>query len=144
MSIEDRHKRRKRRSAGAGVYNPKSQKLIFSYYENHCVHCGKQFPFEELTRDHIIPVSRGGEIGWTNIVPSCKDCNVVRDDKIFLADKRDEMLEKARQAYEYMLKQRGLSVVRVYKQKLKTLAISNKQHKYINQYLDDARERGEC
>lgn len=142
MTIE-RRKRRKRRSAGAGVYNPKSQDMIFSWYDYKCMHCDQVFKYEDLTRDHIIPISLGGEIGWTNIIPSCQECNLLRDDDFFLADERDELLDKARQAYEYMLKQRGLSVVKAYEQKLNTLADSDKQHRYINQYLHDAKQRGE-
>jgi 5-methylcytosine-specific restriction endonuclease McrA len=32
---------------------------------------GRQF----LTRDHILPVSRGGENQWENVVTSCSPCN---------------------------------------------------------------------
>ena len=32
---------------------------------------GRQF----LTRDHILPISRGGENSWENVVTSCSPCN---------------------------------------------------------------------
>ena len=43
--------------------------------EGVCHYCGKKFPSQELTMDHIIPLSRGGRSTKGNIVPSCVDCN---------------------------------------------------------------------
>jgi len=40
-----------------------------------CQYCAKKFSFVELTMDHIIPKSRGGDKSWSNIVASCKKCN---------------------------------------------------------------------
>lgn len=40
-----------------------------------CQYCGKLYPKEELTLDHIIPVSHGGKKNWLNIVTACKKCN---------------------------------------------------------------------
>ena len=41
-----------------------------------CHYCGGRFPPEELTMDHIVPISRGGKSKRGNLVPSCKKCNV--------------------------------------------------------------------
>ena len=40
-----------------------------------CHYCGGKFPRDELTLDHIIPVSRGGRSIKSNCVPCCKQCN---------------------------------------------------------------------
>ena len=40
-----------------------------------CGYCGRIFREERLSRDHIIPVSKGGKDIWTNVVTSCKACN---------------------------------------------------------------------
>ena len=40
-----------------------------------CHYCGKKFPPEELTMDHIVPVVRGGKSSKGNVVPCCKQCN---------------------------------------------------------------------
>ncbi len=40
-----------------------------------CYHCGGRFPKEQLTMDHLIPISRGGKTNKKNVVVSCKDCN---------------------------------------------------------------------
>jgi 5-methylcytosine-specific restriction endonuclease McrA len=34
-----------------------------------------------LTRDHIIPVSRGGINTWMNVVTACSSCNKVKDNR---------------------------------------------------------------
>ncbi|MGL4370273.1 MAG: HNH endonuclease [Spirochaetota bacterium] len=40
-----------------------------------CYYCGRQFCPDDLTMDHLIPLSRGGRSERSNIVPSCKECN---------------------------------------------------------------------
>lgn len=41
--------------------------------EDTCQYCGKHF--RELTLDHIIPRSRGGQSTWENLVACCRACN---------------------------------------------------------------------
>ena len=41
----------------------------------HCHWCRGTFPPEELTMDHIIPLTRGGKSSRNNVVPACKECN---------------------------------------------------------------------
>jgi 5-methylcytosine-specific restriction endonuclease McrA len=33
------------------------------------------FPPDELTMDHLVPVTRGGKSTPGNVVPACRDCN---------------------------------------------------------------------
>ena len=40
-----------------------------------CHYCGRKFPPQELTMDHIVPVVRGGKSVRWNVVPCCKECN---------------------------------------------------------------------
>ncbi len=40
-----------------------------------CHYCGGSFSPEELTMDHLVPVSRGGKASRNNVVPACKECN---------------------------------------------------------------------
>ncbi|MBA2665118.1 MAG: HNH endonuclease [Bradymonadaceae bacterium] len=40
-----------------------------------CQYCGDKFTGPDLTFDHVLPRSRGGETIWTNIVTSCQPCN---------------------------------------------------------------------
>ncbi len=41
-----------------------------------CLYCGQQFPRNALTRDHVVPLSRGGRDHWQNVVSACLPCNV--------------------------------------------------------------------
>ncbi|ABL00532.1 HNH endonuclease [Pelobacter propionicus] len=40
-----------------------------------CHWCGGSFHADELTMDHVIPLSRGGKGSRNNVVPACKQCN---------------------------------------------------------------------
>ncbi len=40
-----------------------------------CHYCGRKFPPEELTMDHIVPITRGGKSARGNVAPACKECN---------------------------------------------------------------------
>jgi 5-methylcytosine-specific restriction protein A len=40
-----------------------------------CHYCGRNFPPEELTMDHIVPITRGGKSIRGNVAPACKECN---------------------------------------------------------------------
>jgi 5-methylcytosine-specific restriction endonuclease McrA len=40
-----------------------------------CHYCGETFPPEDLTMDHVVPITRGGTSTRGNVVPACKECN---------------------------------------------------------------------
>ncbi|MCF6157090.1 MAG: HNH endonuclease [wastewater metagenome] len=44
-----------------------------------CNYCQGKFIPDELTMDHVIPLSRGGRSIKGNIVPSCKPCNNMKN-----------------------------------------------------------------
>jgi 5-methylcytosine-specific restriction endonuclease McrA len=52
-----------------------SRKNIILRDENICQYCGGDFHTDDLTMDHVVPKSQGGEKSWENIVASCKPCN---------------------------------------------------------------------
>jgi 5-methylcytosine-specific restriction endonuclease McrA len=43
-----------------------------------CQYCGTKHKTHELTFDHIVPRSRGGETTWENIVAACQNCNALK------------------------------------------------------------------
>lgn len=43
-----------------------------------CYLCGGKFTREELTMEHLIPLSRGGRSTKKNIVVACKQCNSLK------------------------------------------------------------------
>jgi 5-methylcytosine-specific restriction endonuclease McrA len=40
-----------------------------------CQYCGVVLVRQEVTIEHVLPRSRGGETGWLNCVAACEDCN---------------------------------------------------------------------
>ena len=46
---------------------------------HRCQYCGR--PDLSLTVDHIVPVSRGGEDTWENLVCACVACNNKKGDR---------------------------------------------------------------
>jgi len=52
-----------------------NRRNIFARDDNRCQYCGRRFPLSELSLDHVVPRSRGGQATWTNIVCSCTRCN---------------------------------------------------------------------
>lgn len=63
-----REKEKARRLRGTHWWNRKIQKGV-------CYYCHRQVRPEELTMDHVVPLSRGGKSNKGNIVSACKECN---------------------------------------------------------------------
>ncbi len=53
--------------------------FLFARDDYQCQYCGRRAnelkPRESLTRDHLIPMSRGGTNEWSNVVTACSACN---------------------------------------------------------------------
>lgn len=54
---------------------PLNNKILFKRDRNICAYCGNRFSSSILTRDHVVPISRGGKDEWMNVVTSCPSCN---------------------------------------------------------------------
>lgn len=60
---------------------PYSKRVLFGRDDFTCLFCGEAFPPYYLTRDHIIPKSRGGSDAWANSATCCKRCNHEKGDR---------------------------------------------------------------
>lgn len=54
---------------------PLTNSGLFARDHNLCLYCGQTFADSTLTRDHVVPKSRGGMDKWDNVVAACKRCN---------------------------------------------------------------------
>lgn len=54
---------------------PLNNQTLFRRDAHLCLYCGERFPDWVLSRDHVTPISQGGEDVWTNVVAACKRCN---------------------------------------------------------------------
>ena len=69
--------------------NPK----LFARDRMVCAYCGHHFAEAHLTREHIIPSSRGGQDTWMNCITACRGCN---------GRKGNRMPEEARMSLIYL------------------------------------------
>ena len=53
-----------------------NRRNIYARDRNRCQYCGRKFATSELSLDHVIPKSRGGQMSWENVVCACVACNV--------------------------------------------------------------------
>ena len=60
--------------------------FLFARDRYRCQFCGRSIvelkPRESLTRDHLVPLSRGGTNDWTNVVTACSPCNTRKGNKL--------------------------------------------------------------
>ena len=82
-----------------------SRKNILLRDRNTCQYSGETFGPGDLTLDHVIPRSRGGDSTWENLVACCHACNRRKgnrmldeiDDMILLREPRPFSLHTSRQ-----------------------------------------------
>lgn len=67
----DARKRAKRRKA-KGSHTWAEWRTVCRKHKWRCAHCGKR---KKLTRDHVIPLCKGGTDYISNIQPLCASCN---------------------------------------------------------------------
>ncbi|MFN8850179.1 MAG: HNH endonuclease, partial [Inhella sp.] len=58
--------------------NPK----LFARDRHVCAYCGKRSPEDDLTREHIVPTSRGGADSWMNCITACRGCNAHKGNRL--------------------------------------------------------------
>jgi 5-methylcytosine-specific restriction endonuclease McrA len=60
--------------------------FLFARDRYRCQYCGRSAadlkPREGLTRDHLIPLSRGGTNDWSNVVTACAPCNTRKANRL--------------------------------------------------------------
>jgi 5-methylcytosine-specific restriction endonuclease McrA len=76
---DDRKKvRRERIKVYGGFHSLGEWETLKAQFNWRCPCCGKREPSVKLTRDHIIPISRGGSDNIENIQPLCASCNSLK------------------------------------------------------------------
>lgn len=45
-------------------------------WNHQCAYCGIKERHKELTIDHVLPIKKGGDDSYTNLVPACRSCNL--------------------------------------------------------------------
>lgn len=74
MCAHDREKRRANKHGVICDLTLRQWQIIKAIYGSRCAYCGRKV--KRLTKDHIVPLSKGGTHTVNNIVPACKSCNL--------------------------------------------------------------------
>jgi len=84
----------KRRAQGEKIINTLTAQEwvdILKQYKFRCAYCRKEFTlFDRETKDHVIPISKGGDNTKENIVPACRSCNSKKYNKILSKEEEDD------------------------------------------------------
>lgn len=75
-------RRRKKVKEVISNFNNSDWKNCKAYFNNECAYCSKKL--NNLTQDHVIPLSKGGNYTKDNILPVCRSCNSKKCDKDFI------------------------------------------------------------
>lgn len=65
-----------------GKFTEEEWQEVLNMYDHCCAHCGKSDKEVKLTRDHIMPLSKGGKNVKSNIQPLCQSCNSRKNNKV--------------------------------------------------------------
>lgn len=59
-----------------------TNRTLFGRDRHMCAYCGEIYGAALLSRDHVVPRSRGGQDVWMNTVTACKRCNQRKGSKL--------------------------------------------------------------
>lgn len=74
-------RRARQRNLAAYKVTARDWRRLCARYHNRCAYCGGSGP---LQRDHIVPISRGGQHSIGNLLPACKRCNLSKMTKLLV------------------------------------------------------------
>lgn len=75
-SIIATHRQHHRSKGFSASYVPPLCNQALFRRDNHlCLYCGFTHRHQDLSRDHVKPLSQGGADLWSNVVTACKRCN---------------------------------------------------------------------
>lgn len=59
-----------------------SKSSLFYRDRGRCAYCSISLSLDTITRDHVMPLSRGGKDTWENVVACCPTCNYLKRDNL--------------------------------------------------------------
>lgn len=60
------------------MYTRNEWEATKKFWNYRCCYCGKKGKGKFLTKEHILPTSKGGLTTRNNIVPACSHCNTLK------------------------------------------------------------------
>lgn len=93
--------KRKRKS-----YTREERKIIYDKSYGRCELCGKRLVFEEMTLDHIIPISLGGADNMDNLQAACYSCNQFKSNIL-----PDDFIERITEIFMYQMEKKSQGLI---------------------------------
>lgn len=75
LATHKQHHHHKSKGFPAKYSPPLSNRALFRRDNHLCLYCGFRHRHQDLSRDHVKPLSQGGLDLWGNVVTACKRCN---------------------------------------------------------------------
>lgn len=72
------------RHGGKTSFTEKEWQFALMYFGYQCCYCGKKLG-AKATKDHVLPLAKGGEFCKENVLPCCQSCNSSKKDKDMLS-----------------------------------------------------------
>jgi 5-methylcytosine-specific restriction endonuclease McrA len=80
-SVAATNRRRALKLAAGGSHTEEEWLELKTFYNFKCLRCGEQEPDIKLTRDHVLPLTKGGDDSINNVQPLCARCNSKKNNK---------------------------------------------------------------
>ena len=77
-------------------YSPDTRKLIYLNAHGRCELCGRKILLDDMTIDHVKPLSMGGEDDVENLSCTCYPCNILKGNIL-----PDDFMERTRDIFLY-------------------------------------------
>ncbi|MBQ4523760.1 MAG: HNH endonuclease [Lachnospiraceae bacterium] len=84
------------------IYSEDTRKLIYLNAHGKCELCGRNILLEDMTIDHINPLSMGGEDDVENLACTCYPCNLFKGNIL-----PDDFMERITEIFMYQTEKKG-------------------------------------
>jgi 5-methylcytosine-specific restriction endonuclease McrA len=78
--IADKKKKNQEKRRAQKHKADRFKRRVYKNQNGLCYYCLKKFGINQLTKDHVVPLSKGGTNAVKNIVLACKKCNNTKSD----------------------------------------------------------------
>ena len=84
------------------IYSEDTRKLIYLNAHGRCELCGRKILLEDMTVDHINPLSMGGEDDVENLACTCYPCNLFKGNIL-----PDDFMKRITEIFMYQMKKKS-------------------------------------
>lgn len=85
-------------------YSQDQRKIVYKNSGCRCVLCGQKIKFEDMSLDHIIPLSMGGADNIENLQSTCLPCNQFKSNSL-----PEDFIDRLTTVFMYQMEQKHKS-----------------------------------